>query len=115
MENWENTCNTTGWGPPSNFVGKEFEGFPFAGINKAEKLGKFFDIFAAPTAVPGTAAKRRVQAPAATGPKEDDKGFVIVESKAAAKAKKKGTTTYTRRPAPQPYAFWFFLGSLMFE
>jgi len=99
MENWENTSNPTGWGPPSNFFGKEFEGFPFEGIIKSERLGKFYDIFAAPQALPSTAQKRRTKDTAPAGPKEDDKGFVIVESKAATRAKKKSAQAYTKKPA----------------
>ncbi len=103
MEHWENTSNTAGWGPPANFVSKEFEGFPFAGVSKAEKLGRFFDIFAAPATVPGTGSKRRGKdAPAPIMPKEDDKGFVIVESKSVAKSKKRPTGYTRKQQAPAP-------------
>lgn len=95
METWESTYNLSGWGPPANFVCKEFEGLPFTEATKPEKLGKFFDIFAAPTSVPGT-GKRYSKEPV-NAPKEDDMGFTIMESKATIKAKKKSNAVHVRK------------------
>jgi len=101
METWESTYNSIGWGPPPDFVSKKFAGLPFTEVSKHEKLGKFFDIFAAPTSIPGTGKRHGKEA--VNVPKEDDMGFTIVESKATIKAKKKINTGHLRKqPATQP-------------
>ena len=102
MEQWKNTCNLNGWGPPANFACKEFEGFPFAEVAKTEKLGKFFDFYAAPADIPTSGSKRRAKdTRGAQMPKEDDRGFVTVEGKAVTKTKKKGATYTRKQPTAQ--------------
>lgn len=87
METWENTYNSNGWGPPANFVCKEFSGLPFTEVSKVEKLGKFFDIFAGATSVPGVG--KRYGKESTSDSKEDDMGFIIQQGKATVKAKRR--------------------------
>ena len=78
--------NENGWGPPSSFILKEFEGIPFAPFTKSEKYIKFCDISAvARYNTYGGSGKYGQRFRPAVNPellKEQDRTFATTEGKA---------------------------------